>query len=122
MSASLYSIDGRGNAVFFIDSEDDLALLPTLEKEGKGNLSTVKSIRQGSVARLTNTDDTYYRISGENEWFKINVGGGGGGGTNDYNQLINKPTINDKTVQGNLTSDDIDVAPEPTVSGEILII
>lgn len=49
-------------------------------------------------------------------------GGGGGGGTGDYNDLINKPTINDRTVQGNLTSDDLDVAPEPRVIDETLII
>ena len=47
--------------------------------------------------------------------------GGGGGGTGDYNDLINKPIINDKTVQGAMTSDDLDVAPEPRVVGENLI-
>lgn len=46
---------------------------------------------------------------------------GGGGGTTDYNDLINKPSINNKVVEGNLTSDDIDVAPEARVEGENLI-
>lgn len=52
---------------------------------------------------------------------KAVIEAGGGGGTNDYNQLINKPLINDKTVEGSMTSDDLDVAPEPRVEGENLI-
>ena len=34
---------------------------------------------------------------------------GGGGGTNDYNQLINLPTLNGVELKGNLTSKDVDV-------------
>ena len=125
MSATLYSIDARNYAVFFIDSTDDLTDLPTLDGEGKGELSTVKNIKHGSVARLTNTDDKFYRLTGSNEWVEVKASGGGGGGGDqvDYNtQVYNKPTINGKTVEGNVTSDDIDVAPEPTVQGEALVI
>ena len=103
----------------FIDSEDDLLDCPSITGPGNGSMSTVNGIAQGSKAILTTTDDTYYRLKGDNSWVKITVGGGGGS-TNDYNQLINKPQINDITVQGNMTSDDLDVAPEPTVTGEIL--
>lgn len=35
--------------------------------------------------------------------------GGGGGGTTDYNTLNNKPTLNGVTIQGNLTSSDLNV-------------
>lgn len=34
----------------------------------------------------------------------------GSGGTGDYNELINKPSINGHTLEGNMTSDDIGVA------------
>lgn len=52
---------------------------------------------------------------------KAVIEAGGGGGTTDYNQLQNLPEINNKTVKGNMTSDDLDVAPEPRVVGENLI-
>ena len=32
---------------------------------------------------------------------------GGGGGTNDYNDLINKPTINGTEIVGDMTSQDL---------------
>ncbi len=40
----------------------------------------------------------------------IEQGGGGGGGTNDYNKLINKPTLNGTTLEGDMTSTDVGVA------------
>lgn len=42
--------------------------------------------------------------------------GGGGGGTNDYNQLLNKPSINGVTLTGNVTSDDIKVEQGNTMT------
>ena len=33
----------------------------------------------------------------------------GGGGTTDYNQLINKPTLNGRVLEGDLVSKDVDV-------------
>lgn len=123
MAASLkYLNPSTRYAEFFIDDETDLVTLPTINGAGTGNLSTVNGVMQGSKAILTNSDSTYYRIRGDNTWIKIETGGGGGGtGTNDYNALINKPTINGKTVEGNVTSDDIDVSPEAIVNGENLI-
>ena len=105
----------------FIDSEDDLLDCPSLTGPGNGSMSTVNGIAQGSKAILTTTDDTYYRLKGDNSWVKITAGGGGGGGTTDYNQLTNKPSINGVELEGNKTSDDIDVAPESRVEGEQLI-
>ena len=123
MAASLkYLNPSTRYAEFFIDDETDLVTLPTINGAGTGNLSTVNGVMQGSKAILTNSDTTYYRIRGNNTWIKIETSGGGGGtGTNDYNALINKPSINGKTVEGNVTSDDIDVAPEAIVNGENLI-
>lgn len=122
MAASLAKLDPSTRiAVFFIDDEEDLTSLPTLTSAGSGNLSTVSGIAQGSMAKLTNTDSTYYRIRGDSTWMKIENGGGGGGGTTDYNALTNKPSINGVELLGNKTSDDIDVAPESRVEGEQLI-
>lgn len=36
--------------------------------------------------------------------------GGGSGGTKDYNQLINKPTINGHELAGDMNADDLDLA------------
>ena len=41
---------------------------------------------------------------------------GGGGGTSDYNDLDNKPKINDVTLSGNKTSHDLGLMPETTLS------
>lgn len=122
MSASLAKIDySTRMAVFFIDSEEDLVSLPTMTNPGTGNLSTVSGIAQGSMAKLTNTDSTYYRLRGDGTWIKIETGGGGGGGVTSYNQLTDKPQINSVTLEGNKSSDDLDVQPESRVEGEQLI-
>lgn len=39
---------------------------------------------------------------------------GGGGGTTDYNDLENKPSINDVTLEGNQTSEDLHLMGEET--------
>lgn len=105
----------------FIDSEDDLLDCPSITGAGNGSMSTVNGIAQGSKAILTTTDDTYYRLKGDNSWVKITIGGGGGGGTTDYNQLTNKPSVNGVELVGNRSSDDLDVSPESRVEGEQLI-
>ena len=104
----------------FIDSEDDLLDCPSLTGAGNGSMSTVNGIAQGSKAILTTTDDTYYRLKGDNSWVKITAGGGGGTVTS-YNQLTDKPQLNNVTLEGNLSSDDVDVSPESRVEGEQLI-
>ena len=37
-------------------------------------------------------------------------GSGGGGGTDDYNELSNKPKINNATLMGNKRTSDLDLA------------
>lgn len=39
----------------------------------------------------------------------LEIDTGGGGGTNDYNHLINKPTLNGVELSGDLVSKDVDV-------------
>lgn len=40
----------------------------------------------------------------------INLNGGGGGGTSDYNNLSNKPSINDVTLEGDLNTQDLNIS------------
>lgn len=42
--------------------------------------------------------------------------GSGSGGTSDYNELINKPTLNGNTIVGNQTTDDLDLADETSIT------
>lgn len=122
MAASLKFLDPRTRyAELFIDDEADLVTLPNTKTPGTGSLSTVNGIAQGSIAILTTVGDTYYRLKGDDSWVKITIGGGGGGGTTDYNQLTNKPSINGVELEGNKTSDQIDVTPESRIEGEQLI-
>lgn len=122
MSAWLKSLDNRTRvAELFIDEEADLASCPDLHGAGTGDLSTVNGIAQGSIAILTTSGDTFYRLKGDNSWIKITIGGGGGGGVTSYNQLTDKPQINSITLEGNKNSDDIDVSPESRIEGEQLI-
>lgn len=41
-------------------------------------------------------------------------GGGTGGGTTNYNDLTNKPSINDVTLEGNKTSADLNIQSQTT--------
>lgn len=40
----------------------------------------------------------------------INLNGGGGGGTSDYNDLSNKPSINNVTLEGDLNTEDLNIS------------
>ena len=48
---------------------------------------------------------------------EIDEGGGGGGGTTNYNNLSNKPQINNVTLQGNATLEALGVASNSTMTG-----
>lgn len=67
-------------------------------------------------AMLTDLQDTDINDPEENQVLKydgekwVNANGGGSGGTSDYSDLINKPSINDVELSGNLTSDDLGLA------------
>lgn len=53
------------------------------------------------------------------------LAGGGGGGTNNYNALENKPSIDDTTLQGNMSLSDLGIAAAadiPTVNNGTLTI
>lgn len=48
----------------------------------------------------------------------IAKGGSGGGGTNDYNDLLNQPKINDTTLEGDMSAEDLGLATEQALSGK----
>lgn len=52
--------------------------------------------------QLTGALDTSAQLVGS-----LNIGSGGGGGTNNYNDLTNKPQINNVTLSGNKTTADL---------------
>ena len=57
-------------------------------------------------------------INGHNlqEYFPSGGGGGGGGGTTNYNELSNRPQINNKTLAGNKSSSDLGLQAKLTTT------
>lgn len=64
---SLISIDYKTRFCrFYIDSDDDIASLPTHSNAGKDNLSTVHSCAYGSIARCQSGKT--YTLDGNDIW------------------------------------------------------
>ena len=83
MAANLKMQDARTRfAIFAIDTESDVQLLPTSKVNGKGFLSTVYDCTMGSVAEVISDNTIYYQLNGNDIWVKKTRSGGGGGG--DY--------------------------------------
>lgn len=68
--------------------------------------SRVEEILQSKIDGTTYDRPPLSRV--EALLIELNTGGGGGG-TTDYNQLSNKPSLNGRTLAGDLTSKDVDV-------------
>lgn len=47
------------------------------------------------------------------------IGGGSGGGTSDYNSLSNRPSINEKILEGAMTADDLDLVDLSTFNTKL---
>ena len=62
----------------------------------------------GSVAHII-SDNSYYELNSLGKWEKLKKDSGSGG-TSNYNDLLNKPRINDVELNGNLTSEDLKLA------------
>lgn len=69
-------------------------------------MSRAEEILQSKIDGTSYNKQPLSRI--EEQLIELNTGGGGGG-TNDYNQLVNKPTLNGTTIQGDLKSSDVGV-------------
>ena len=71
MSCKLLNMNYTTNyAVFSIDSESDINILPKNNVKGKSNLWTINGVAHGSLA--IGTDGTNYILSGSNEWVTYN--------------------------------------------------
>ena len=68
-------------------------------------LSRAEEILQSKIDGTSYNKPPMSRV----EELLLELNTGGGGGTTDYNQLINKPTLNGVELKGNLTSKDVDV-------------
>lgn len=78
-----------------------------------------KKLAIGSECCVTGTGDRYAMTSA-GEWVKLNFNGGGeGGGETNYNALTNKPQINNVTLNGNKSNNDLGISPK--LIGETLI-
>lgn len=91
------------NARRIIKNVPDFCGLSSDEKpmEAK-NGSTFLEIDTGNIFKFDE--------DGKN-WYEQPQGGGGSGGTTDYTQLENKPSINGITLEGNKTTEELDIIP-----------
>lgn len=79
---------------YVIDTPEDTKKLP-------------KRCVMGSTALCTSTGDVYIK-NGKGEWVILGDTGSGSGGNNgpiSYNDLIDKPSLNGKTIQGEMSID-----------------
>ena len=97
---------------------DELEELPAV------NFFEGKLLDSGSQCWVIGTGDLY-GLTSMGDWVKVNFmgngEGGGGGGTDDYNSLTNQPKINNVTLRGNKTLEDLGINPLTSVQMNSLI-
>lgn len=76
-------------------------------EDGRGIVSIEKTGTQGLVDTYTIT-----YTDGTTSTFEVTNGQSGGGGSSNYNELSNKPSINNVTLQGNKTLSDLGAQAE----------
>lgn len=97
------------NARRIIKNTSDFCGLSTDEKPTDAkNGSTFLEIDTGNIFKFDE--------EGKN-WYEQPQGGGGSGGTTDYTQLENKPSINGITLEGNKTTEELDIIPIVDLGG-----
>lgn len=97
--------------VFYGESLDDLALMPTTTKIGEGEYIHALA-PEGSYARLLTDDGLKLYMLRSTGWVEITqTGGGGGSSTNNYNDMSNKPQVNNVTLKGNKTFEELGLKP-----------
>lgn len=94
-----------------IDTIDDRVVELSAQSE---NFATKDEIPEVNIATsesvgLVKPDGSTTYIDSDGTIHAVGGGGGGTGGTSNYNDLLNKPSINGVTLQGNKTLDDIGV-------------
>lgn len=78
--------------------------------------SRVEKILHATMGEQIELEPPQSRVEEDLLALKEIIEAGGGGGTMDYNQLTNKPSLNGTTLQGDLTSEDVDVENNQTVT------
>lgn len=88
-----------------------------------GGVNTIVNLLEAEITKVDNIDidaekvgdtATITIINKDGETKSVEIkdgkdGGGGSGGTSNYNNLINKPSINNITLQGNLSASDLGI-------------
>lgn len=80
--------------------------------------------KNGSTFLEIDTGNTFKFDEEGKNWYEQPQSGGGSGGTTDYTQLENKPSINGITLEGNQTTESLDIIPAVDlgeISGELPI-
>ena len=67
--------------------------------------------KNGSTFLEIDTGNTFKFDEEGKNWYEQPQGGGGSGSTTDYTQLKNKPSINGITLEGNKTTEELDIIP-----------
>lgn len=78
--------------VFVIDSDDDLAILPTSTQSGKESLSLSTPCRMGSMAKMTDGTKAYM-LDGKDTWVRYTASTGGGIDPEEEIEPIDDSTI-----------------------------
>ena len=104
IATKLSNADGNINTVrasLFADTKSEVR--PGMTIIG---LSRDYSLEMGSNVITASGECGFLKSDGTWSWI---ASGGGGGGTNDYNDLVNKPSINGVELSGDVTPQDLDI-------------
>jgi hypothetical protein len=96
---------------YYGESENDLVRMPTTTKLGEAPYECVLA-PEGSRAKILTDDGLRNFMLRSTGWVEIiKSSGGGGAGTDNFNNLSNKPQINDITLKGNKSFADLGLKP-----------
>lgn len=113
--------DGNTETFTVTNGQDgENAQYSTLPEASASNVGQIVQYVGDTTSTLTN--GFFYKCvedSGSYSWVQKNVQAGGGGGTGDYDELSNRPKINDVTLTGNKTSSDLGLASASALADKV---
>ena len=113
--------DGNTQTFTVTNGQDgENAQYSTLPEASASNVGQIVQYVGETTSTLTN--GFFYKCvedSGSYSWVQKNVQAGGGGGTGDYDELSNRPKINDVTLTGNKTSSDLGLASASALADKV---
>ena len=96
---------------FYGETEEDLAKMPTTTKLGEYPYDKALA-PEGAQAKILTDDGLRNFMLRSTGWVEIiRTSGSGGAGTDNYNSLTNKPQINNVTLKGNKSFEDLGLIP-----------